>query len=241
MDDRILDVNEGSLPVELNIYLEADNNAETKIDEKISYLDEQMANLNNEKEESERSFEERLNKFKEELTKEKELAFENFSQRERNIIEEKDKVVGIKAEEQANRTSYINSLIDISNEYDSKISSVQDAINACGESDTLHKALNEEVDKKSEKLEEAYKVRKINLDNVLMSIGQKSQVVEEPKIEETNTYEEEVNYMPPVEEPTESYENEIVSHEPREDVINDLFQSEEVMEGHVFPFLKSIA
>ena len=35
-------------------------------------------------------------------------------------------------------------------------------------------------------------------------------------------------------------DNEVISHEPREDVINEIYQSEEVMEGQVFPYLKTL-
>ena len=38
----------------------------------------------------------------------------------------------------------------------------------------------------------------------------------------------------------ETYDTEVISHEPREDVINEIYQSKDVMEGHVFPYLKSL-
>ena len=35
-------------------------------------------------------------------------------------------------------------------------------------------------------------------------------------------------------------ENEIVSHEPRPDIINEIYESEDIMENHVFPYLRSV-
>lgn len=60
--------------------------------------------------------------------------------------------------------------------------------------------------------------------------------------------EEEVNNYVPEDIPTEDnfniineeYDNEVVSHETRKDVIDVIYESEDVMEGHVFPYLKSL-
>ena len=251
MNDNMVEIEETGeniIPEELKQYLEADSNVTSKIEDKIANLDEQIVTLNNEKIESEKNFEERLNNFKEELNKERELALENFAKREKDIIDEKDNIIGIKAKETANQTSYINNLISISNEYDSKISSVKDAIKTCGESDTLQKALEEEENKKTNKLVETYDERKKALDEVLESIGEKKTEINievQPEIDVNP----EPSYVPEKENEDNNnneninveYEGEIVSHESREDVVNDLFGSEEVMEGHVFPFLKSIA
>ena len=35
-------------------------------------------------------------------------------------------------------------------------------------------------------------------------------------------------------------ENEVVEHENREDVISEIYQSKDVMEEHVFPYLRSL-
>ena len=243
---EIEEITENVIPEELKEYLKADNDVSNKIDERLSYLDEQMVSLNNEKIESEKSFEERLNNFKEELNKEKELALENFAKREKDIIEEKDNIIGIKSTESANQTSYINSLVNISNEYDSKILSVKEAIKTCGESESLQKALEEEENKKVNKLNAAYDERKKALDEILISINEKTEEVKEeiPEVNASFDTNIELDNSVPMDKPLEyvkEYEGEIVSHESREDVVNDIFGSEEIMEGHVFPFLKSIA
>ena len=47
--------------------------------------------------------------------------------------------------------------------------------------------------------------------------------------------------LAPIDQIIESHDdNEVVSHESREDVINVILGSEEVMEGHVFPYLNGL-
>jgi len=233
-------VTESVIPEDLKKYLEKDNEISIKIEEKISDLNAQIAELNSEKVESEKSFEERLASFKKELEEEKKKVFEDFKNRENAIIDEKTKISGIKTNESKNQTSYIKSLKNISAEYDSKIDSVNEAIKACGENESLKMALDEEKNKKIAKLEELFDDRKKSLDDVLIMIGEKKETIDIPLAEEEKV--ETPLYVEPAIEPVinevKEYDNEIVSHISREDVVNDLFGSEEIMENHVFPYLR---
>lgn len=250
MDERIIEVKDEVLETvlsdELKGYLEEDEKVNNKLNEKIDNLLNQIELVKKEKEESEKNFEDRLNEFREKLTKEKEEMFNEFSKREQDILNEKEKIEGIKTLEEAKKESYISSLNGISNEFDSKISSIEDAIKTCGDNETLSKALEEEKNKKLEKLNSAYDNRKNELQEVLSSIGEKeeekvdinSSIIREP-VTSSIDINNDINPLNSVTQNDEK-DDEIISHESREDVVNDIFGSEEIMEGHVFPFLKSV-
>ena len=263
LETEVLESTPNIIPEELKVYLEKDEEVLNKLDGVISGLEEDIVNLNNEKEESEKDFEARLEEFKEQLSREKEEAFNNFAKREQDILEHKSDIEKLKLDQQGKQVNYIESLNKISSEYKSKISSIEEAIKACEDNDTLTKALEEETQKMNNSLEDAYDARKGELSDVLKTIGEEEPVVEETPSYEEPTYEEE-NDIPSIEldvpdvsipEVTpsfdtpidnslniyeEEYDTEVVSHEPRKDVINVIYESEDVMEGHVFPFLRSL-
>ena len=197
---------------------------------------------------------ERLKEFTENLEKEKEEVFNNISNKEKEIEDEKSRVESIKLKEQGNQVNFVDSLVEISNKFNSKISSIEDAIKACEDNDTLTKALEEEKNKLEDSLEKEYASRKEDLAKVLEDVGIKK---EEPKpvVEEKESMPDiDIDFNVPdyTEEPVVEHvvdpgylnnmedENEVVEHEPSEDVINEIYQSKDVMEGHVFPYLKSI-
>ena len=131
----------------------------------------------------------------------------------------------------------ISSLININESYASKINSIQGAIDIAPDNDSLKKALEEEQEKLKEDLSKELESRKTEINNALSSIGEK-EVVEEPKVTEIPIEEPEVTSVDQI---IESHDdNEVVSHESREDVINVILGSEEVMEGHVFPYLNGL-
>ena len=109
----------------------------------------------------------------------------------------------------------------------------------------LKKAVEEEQAKLKGDLDKEAATRKTEIDNILESIGEKK---EEPKIEIPEVKEEpKVTEIPvpeitPIEVPIEEThdDNEVVSHESRKDVIDVIYGSEEVMEGHVFPYLNGL-
>ena len=256
------EVLESVVPEELKVYLEKDDEVIEKLDTVIKGLEDDINSLNEERENSEKDFEKRLEEFKESLAKEKEELFNEYDKREIDITTHKVDIEKIKLEQQGKQVNYVETLKDITSKFDSKISSIEDAIKACEDNDTLTKALEEEKNKKLESLEDEYKNRKEELKGVLETIGEK----EEPELEETT--EEEYHIEEPelpsdeidldidvnsVETPDitptfetnynaveEDVDTEVVSHEPREDVINTIYESEDVMEGHVFPYLRSL-
>ena len=244
---------ETEIPVELNDYLKADLEAINLINKKVESLDGELTNLNEEREASERSFDERLEEYKKKLAAEREDVLEKFAKKEEEINNEKSKVLDIKYQQDSKKYDYIYKLKEISSSYNSKISSIEDAIKACGDNSQLGSALEEEKTKKIEKLSESYEDRKKELNDVLVEIGEKKEEpVIEKKIElDTNAEEEKDKYnmesdfnpdlinIPSYNE--EEYDTEVVSHESGKDVVEDLLGSEDVMEGHVFPFLKSLA
>ena len=254
MDKKVIieeneEVLENSIPENLKIYLEKDESTLNKIDETLSNLDEKMNALEKEKVDSEKSFSDRLAAFEEELKKEKEKAFDEFSKRENEINEEKTRVEKIKLDEQSKQVKYIDSLKEISKTYNSKINSIEEAIKACEDNETLTKALEEEKNKLEEALNNEYDSRKIELDDVLETIGvKKAEVPEEPKFDLNLDFELpkiDTNYDLPNEDllkPTieESYDNEVISHESVKEVINEIYESEDIMENHVFPYLRAI-
>ena len=266
MEEKIIaeetEVLENTIPEELKKYLEADENTLSEIENVLTELDNKMESLNNEKEESEKNFENRLEEFKQMIAKEKEDAFNEFSKKEEELNQEKTRIENIKLDEQAKQVNYIDSLKSTLSLYNSKITSIEDAIKACEDNETLSKALEEEKEKLNSELSKEYDLRKEVLDSVLKDIG--VNVIEEKNNIDLN---QEINldFRTPeetklkteaepikIEEPqvnanldiinneVEEIDTEVISHEPREDVINDIYQSEDVMEGHVFPYLRSI-
>lgn len=252
--EEVLENNAGNVPEELKKYLEADEKTLNEIENVLTDLSERKTFLENQKEDTEKEFERRLKEFTENLEKEKEEVFNNISNKEKEIEDEKSRVESIKLKEQGNQVNFVDSLVEISNKFNSKISSIEDAIKACEDNDTLNKALEEEKNKLEDSLEKEYASRKEDLAKVLEDVGIKK--------EETKPVVEEKEPMPDIdidfnvpdytEEPVVEHvvdpgylnnmedENEVVEHEPREDVINEIYQSKDVMEGHVFPYLKSI-
>lgn len=236
--EEVLESN--NVPEELKKYLEEDNNTFKKIEEELTNLDNRIENLNTEKEESEKSFNERLAKFEEELRKEKEEAFEEFDKRQKRIEEEKEKLESIKLEEQGNQVNYIDSLKETFDSFTSKISSIEEAIKACEDNETLNKALEEEKSKLENALNEEYNNRKNKLDEVLKGIGLKEEI--ETKID-YNNFDLDSLLKPEIkEEPVLETvnNNEVIEHESVKDVINEIYESEDIMENHVFPYLKAV-
>lgn len=266
--EEILDNNAGNIPEELKKYLDADEETLSKIEEVLSDIDDKKTSLNNEKEETENEFERRLREFTENLEKEKADAFDILAQKEQDLDAEKARIEDIKLREQGNQVNYVDSLVSISNKFNSKISTIEEAIKACEDNDTLTKALNEEKEKLEDNLETEYKSRKEDLDKVLIDIGIKNEPEVPVEKEESKETKVEKEPMPDIDidfdvpDYTESSlldnqlnqdhilkpdylsgmvdDNEVVEHEKREDVINEIYQSKDVMEGHVFPYLKSI-
>ena len=252
--EEVLENNAGNVPEELKKYLEADEKTLNEIENVLTDLSERKTFLENQKEDTEKEFERRLKEFTENLEKEKEEVFNNISNKEKEIEDEKSRVESIKLKEQGNQVNFVDSLVEISNKFNSKISSIEDAIKACEDNDTLNKALEEEKNKLEDSLEKEYASRKEDLAKVLEDVGIKK---EEPKpvVEKKEPMPDiDIDFNVPdyTEEPVVEHvvdpgylnnmedENEVVEHEPREDVINEIYQSKDVMEGHVFPYLKSI-
>ena len=267
--EEVLENTASSIPEELQKYLEKDESTLGEIENVLTVIDEKKETLNTEKEESEKSFEDRLNEFKEMLAKEKEDAFNEFAKREQELDAEKARIEEIKLEQQGKQVNYIDLLKEISDKYGSKINSIEEAIKACEDNDTLTRALEEEKEKLINALENEYSNRKVELDQVLEDIGIKEEK-DEPsidpnteinldfrtpeEIERENRLEEERRNTPVIEPeftPTEDVnvvnadlnlmdDNEVIDHESRKDVIAEIYQSKDVMEGHVFPYLSSI-
>ena len=254
-DTEVLEENVYEVPEELKKYLEKDTEIKEKLENTIDDLNSEIVSLNTKRVETEKEFDDILTEFKERLEKEKAAVFEEFRIQEQGILDNKTKVESIKKEEADNKEKYVQSLKEISNVYNSKISSIEEAIKACSDNESLTKALEEEKNKMVEALENEYSNRKEALNNVLVEIGEKKEepVVEtkvtfEPTIEPS--FEPKVSLEPVNEDPirvtvnksniSEEFDTEVVSHENREDVINVIYESEDVMEGHVFPFLRSL-
>lgn len=233
MDTEVLETNEMIVPNELLDYLMDDEKALETFDNKISDIVSKEDELSREKEEKEREFEARLEEFKNALEKEKEEQAKIFSDRAEELAKEKEKIESIKSEQNSKKQSYISSLININDAYSSKISSIESAISIAPDNDSLKKALEEEQEKLNKDLSDESSKRKEELNIVLGSIGE---VKEEPIVNEIPIEEP---IIAPVDLETRE-DNEVVSHEPREDVINEIYGSEEVMEGHVFPYLNGL-
>ncbi len=240
MDTEVLETNEIVVPKELSEYLEEDEKALEIFNTKIEDVVSREAELKNEIEEKEKEFERRLEEFKASLEKEKEDQAKIFSDRESELSKEKENLESIKSEQESKKQSYISSLMNINDAYASKMGLIKNAIDIASDNESLKRALEEEQEKLNDDLSKEYENRKTELSTVLESIGEKKEepVIEEPKVTEV-----------PVEEPTviptseiiETHDdNEVVSHESREDVINEIYGSKEVMEGHVFPYLNGL-
>lgn len=241
MDTEVLETNEVIVPNELLEYLNEDEKAVEIYDNRIQDIVNKESDLAKEIEEKEKEFETRLEEFKANLEKEKEDQAKIFSDRAEELSKEKEKIESVKSEQETKKQSYISSLIKINDLYNSKIDSIKSAIDVAPDNDMLKKAIEEEQEKQKADLEKEFANRRIEINSALESVGEKK---EEPVVEESI-----VNEIP-IEEPVitpieavieESHDdNEVVSHESREDVINEIYGSEEVMEGHVFPYLKGL-
>lgn len=257
--EEVLENTASSIPENLKSYLQKDEETLGKIEEVLSDLDRKIETLNQEKIDSEKSFDDRLAEFQEMIAKEKEAAFNEFARREQDIDAEKARIENIKLEEQGNQVNYIDSLKEISDKFGSKISSIEDAIKACEDNETLNTALEEEKKKLDNALENEYNSRKEVLNKVLTEIGFSVEEKVLPKVQEDyfdnnfdpnmeinldfRTPEEKENdiLMNDIPNNIDIYdENEIVSHEPRPDIINEIYESEDIMENHVFPYLRSV-
>ena len=261
--EEVLENTASSIPEELQKYLEKDESTFEEIEKVLTTLDEKKESLEAEKEASEKSFDDRLAEFQEMLAKEKEDAFNEFAKREQDLNAEKARIEEIKLDEQGKQVNYIDQLKEISDKFNSKISSIEEAIKACEDNDTLTKALEEEKEKLERALDEEYISRKEELNTVLVDIG----LEEEPtvdidpdteinldfrtpeEIERDMLLDEESKNTPVIEPDFEPEvptfnliddDNEVVDHESRKDVISEIYQSKDVMEGHVFPYLKGL-
>ncbi len=234
MDTEVLETNEIIVPNELLDYLKEDEKALEALNKKISDLVAKEEDLTKEVEAKSKEIEDRLEEFKKALEKEKEEQAKIYGDRAKKLFEEKEKIESIKSEQESKKQSYISSLIKISETYESKIDSIKSAIDIAPDNDSLKKALEEEQAKLKEDLSKEEKERKSEIDDVLESIGEKE--VELPKVTEIPIEEE-----PVVSKIEETHEDtEVVDHESRKDVIDEIYGSEEVMEGHVFPYLNGL-
>ena len=240
MDTEVLETNEIIVPNELTEYIKEDDKALEIFNSKIEDVVSREQDLAKEKEDKEKEFESRLEEFKKTLEQEKADQAKIFSDREAELAKEKENLESIKSEQGLKKQSYISSLININDTYNSKMALIKNAIDIASDNESLKKALEEEQEKLKDDLSKECEDRKIELNKVLESIGEKEEepVVEEPKVTEVPIEEPKVT---PVEEIVETHDdNEVVAHESREDVINVILGSEEVMEGHVFPYLNGL-
>ena len=240
MDTEILETNEIIIPNELLDYLKEDEKALETYNNRINSIISKEEDLEKEKEAKEREFDSRLEEFKNVLEKEKEEQAKIFSDRENELLKEKEQIDSIKSEQELKKQTYISSLLNIKESYSSKISYIKDAIEACANNDSLKKALEEEQEKMEEELTRESENRKIEINNALESIGEKKEeVVVEPIVNEIPIVEEIPTEVPNIVIDMPNI-NEVVSHEPREDVVNVIYGSKEVMEEHVFPYLNGL-
>lgn len=235
MDTEVLETNEIIVPNELTEYLEKDEKALETLNNKIDDIISRERDLAKEIEDKQKEFEERLEEFKKSLEAEKEEQAKIFGDRENELSKEKENIESIKTDQELKKQSYIATLININDSYASKIDSIKGAIDVAPDNDSLKKALEEEQAKLKDDLSREYDERKTEINRVLESVGEKK---EEPTVTEIPVEEPIVT---PVDQIIESHDdNEVVSHESREDVINVILGSEEVMEGHVFPYLNGL-
>lgn len=240
MDTEVLETNEIIVPNELLEYLKEDDKALETFNSKIEAINSKEKDLAKEIEDKEKEFDARLEEFKNTIAKEKEEQSKIFSNRAEELAKEKEKIESVKTEQQSKKQSYISSLIKINDNYSSKMALIKNAIDIASDNDSLKKALEEEQEKLNNDLSKELENRKTEIQNALESVGEKKEEpVVEVKVEETPAFEEPT--VIPVETIVETHDdNEVVSHESREDVINVIYGSEEVMEGHVFPYLNGL-
>ena len=235
MDTEVLETNEIIVPSELTEYLSEDEKVLETLKGKISDIVSKEDDLKKEIEDKQKEFEERLEEFKKSLEQEKEEQAKIFSDRADELSKEKERIESIKSEQEARKESYISSLININDAFESKMSSIKSAIDIAPDNDSLKKALEEEQEKLKEDLSKEFETRKTEINSVLESVGEKK---EEPKVTEIPIEEPTIT---PVDQILESHDdNEVVSHESKRDVIDVIYGSEEVMEGHVFPYLNGL-
>ena len=255
VNEELEEILENSVPEELDQYLEADELALGQIDGVLDELESRINSLNEQREASEKSFEDRLEEFKAMIEKEKQDTFDDFERQEKEINEEKSRIEEIKLDQQSKQVNYVDALKGISESYNSKINSIQEAIDACEDNTILTQALQEEQEKLLSALEGEYENRKHELDSALEEVGFEKEPEIDPNQEinlDFRTPEEiERDLLKELESRkvtvdnnfnllNEENDNEVVEFESREDVINEIYQSKDVMEGHVFPYLKSI-
>ena len=240
MDTEVLETNEVIVPNELLDYLKEDEKALDIFNSKIEEIISKENELEKEKEEKEKEFEDRLEEFKKNLEKEKEDQAKIFGDRAKELADEKEKIESVKSEQENKKQDYISSLININDSYNSKINSIKSAIDVAPDNDMLKKAVEEEQEKLSNDLSKELETRKTEIDKALELVGEKKEepVVEEPKVTEIPVEEPTIVPLEPIVETHDN--NEVVSHESREDVINVIYGSSEVMEGHVFPYLNGL-
>jgi len=240
MDTEVLETNEVIVPNELLDYLKEDEKALDIFNSKIEEIISKENELEKEKEEKEKEFEDRLEEFKKNLEKEKEDQAKIFGDRAKELADEKEKIESVKSEQENKKQDYISSLININDSYNSKINSIKSAIDVAPDNDMLKKAIEEEQEKLSNDLSKELETRKTEIDKALELVGEKKEepVVEEPKVTEIPVEEPTIVPVEPIVETHDN--NEVVSHESREDVINVIYGSSEVMEGHVFPYLNGL-
>lgn len=256
MDTEVLETNEIIIPKELDEYLESDNGAVAKFDEKISEMASKLSDLAKEKDDKEKEFVKRLEDFKKQLEEEIKDSDKAFADREKELSDEKARIESIKADQESKKEKYVELLKSINDKYNSKISSIKSAIEIASDNDSLKKALEEEETKLKEDLSSEAENRKSELDSALGLIGfenkvEVKEIVEEPVVEDTKeeSMEEEYNKFINIlnaeisrieSSKVEVEDTEVIMHEPREDVINEIYLSEEVMEGQVFPYLNGL-
>ena len=235
MDTEVLETNEIIVPSELTEYLSEDEKVLETLKGKISDIVSKEDDLKKEIEDKQKEFEDRLEEFKKSLEQEKEEQAKIFSDRADELSKEKERIESIKSEQEARKESYISSLININDAFESKMSSIKSAIDIAPDNDSLKKALEEEQEKLKEDLSKEFETRKTEINSVLESVGEKK---EEPKVTEIPIEEPTIT---PVDQILESHDdNEVVSHESKRDVIDVIYGSEEVMEGQVFPYLNGL-
>lgn len=255
MDTEVLETNEIIIPKELNEYLESDNESTLKFNEKINEMVNKLSDLSKEKDDKEKEFVKRLEDFKKQLEEEIKESDKAFSDREKELTDEKTRIESIKSDQESKKEKYVEVLKSINDKYNSKISSIKSAIEIASDNESLKKALEEEETKLKEDLGKEAENRKSELNSALGLIGIEK---EEPKVEEVKSEvkeedsfnEEEYNKfmdilnseISRIESAKEEIkeDTEVIMHEPREDVINEIYLSEEVMEGQVFPYLNGL-
>ena len=243
MDTEVLETNEIVVPSELLEYLNDDEKALETFNNKIDNIISKEEELAKEVEEKEKEFDDRLEQFKNQIAKEREEQAKIFSDRRDELNKEKENIESVKSEQETKKQAYISSLMNINDTYNSKINSIKSAIDIAPDNDMLKKAVEEEQEKLKNDLSKELENRKTEITKALESVGEKE---EHPSINIDEILNSPKEEMPVIEEVKvepiiESHDdNEVVAHESRRDVINEIYGSEEVMEGHVFPYLNGL-